>query len=517
MTPRGSAGWVCVALLAATLAAYWEVPRLGFVDFDDFDYVVENPQVQGGLTLEGARWAWTTAHLGYWAPLLWLSYMLDVELYGPGAAGHHLTNLLLHVANVLLLFALLWRSTRSLWASACVALVFAVHPLNVESVAWVTERKNVLSTLFWLLATAYYVSYRERGSRSAYALLASCMLLGLMVKATLVTLPIVLLLMDVWPLKAARSVRGLLRLGIEKLPLLLLSAAASGFTYLAQREAGAISGFVQLSLGLRAENAIVSYVRYLGKWLWPSHLAVLYPYPSLLGVDMWSALQVGAAGTALAAMTALALREARRRPYLFVGWCWYGVVLVPLIGLVQVGEQALADRHMYLPMIGLLIVVAWGAADLVGRWRYGKPVAAAATALVVIACIACTRAQVSHWRNSLTLFERAVAVTDDNWVALNNVAWYRATCPDVSVRDGARAVALAERACEITRYLDGEYLDTLAAAYAEAGRFEEAASSSRRAIALATSAGRTRLADVFRKRLAHHSERRPYRSSRGCP
>ncbi len=238
MTPRGSAGWVCVALLAATLAAYWEVPRLGFVDFDDFGYVVENPQVQGGLTLEGARWAWTTAHLGYWAPLLWLSYMLDVELYGPGAAGHHLTNLLLHVANVLLLFAILWRSTRSLWASACVALVFAVHPLNVESVAWVTERKNVLSTLFWLLATACYVSYRERGSRSAYALVATFILLGLMVKATLVTLPIVLLLMDVWPLKAARTARGLLPLAIEKLPLLLLSAAASGFTYLAQQEVG---------------------------------------------------------------------------------------------------------------------------------------------------------------------------------------------------------------------------------------------------------------------------------------
>jgi hypothetical protein len=311
-----------------TLAAYWRVATLDFVDLDDFGYVVENPHVLRGLTADSIAWAFTSEHLGYWAPVLWLSYMIDAEISGVEAAGYHITNLALHLANALLLFGLLQRTTQSLWASSFVALVFAVHPLNVESVAWVTERKNVLSTLFWLLSIWSYLSYVRHGRVASYALTACFMTLGLMAKATLVALPLVLLLLDFWPLQRLfpvglsrgaedRQRRGVpeqrpwrraLLLLIEKLPLLALSAAASLVTYLAQRNVGAMTGATQLSLGPRVENALVSYLLYMRKLLWPENLTALYPYPSLLGSEMWHFGQVAVSALLLAAMTVMAIQ-----------------------------------------------------------------------------------------------------------------------------------------------------------------------------------------------------------------
>jgi hypothetical protein len=369
----------CLFLVVATLATYGDLRNHQFINYDDNVYVTDNPTVQGGLTLTGLVWAFTTLHSGLWIPLTWLSFMVDSQLFGLHPGGFFLTNLFFHIANALLLFWWLLRTTRAPGRSFLAAALFALHPLHVESVAWATERKDVLSTFFWLLTMWAYVWYAERPRLGRYVLILVCFSLGLMAKPMLVTLPFALLLLDYWPLgrlslkgpaAAAASPKPgpgvtIKRLVWEKSPLLVISALSSVVTFSVQKEAGAISTLHTLPIPNRLANAMVACVSYLGKMFWPAHLAVLYPLPGH-NPPIW---QAPAAGLALAVLSLLALRQARRHPYLLVGWLWYLGTLLPVIGLVQVGVQAMADRYTYVPSIGLFIAVVWGMADLAARWR----------------------------------------------------------------------------------------------------------------------------------------------------
>ena len=403
---------IAVLLALTTLLAYWPVVQCGYLNLDDDLYVTANPAVWGGLTLAGARWAFTTTHAGFWHPLTWLSHMLDVELWGPGPTGPHATNLLLHVANVVLLLLLLVRSTGALWPSAAVAALFALHPLRVESVAWVAERKDLLCGLFALTTIWAYVRYAERPRPGRYALVALSLALGLMAKPMLVTLPLVLLLLDRWPLRRGTS----LRLVVEKIPLLGLAASAAVAHMLTAQRAGAIGHLARFPLEARLANALVSYARYLGKTLWPSGLAVFYPYP-----NAWPASELAGAAVLLMAVTLLAIVQMRRRPYLLVGWLWFLGMLFPVSGVVQAGSQAMADRFTYLPLIGLFVMAAWGGRDLLARWPVPPP-ALEACALALLLALGCTTwRQVGYWHDSTRLFTHALEVTSANWLAHNNL------------------------------------------------------------------------------------------------
>ena len=403
---------IAVLLALTTLLAYWPVVQCGYLNLDDDLYVTANPAVWGGLTLAGARWAFTTTHAGFWHPLTWLSHMLDVELWGPGPTGPHATNLLLHVANVVLLLLLLVRSTGALWPSAAVAALFALHPLRVESVAWVAERKDLLCGLFALTTIWAYVRYAERPRPGRYALVALSLALGLMAKPMLVTLPLVLLLLDRWPLRRGTS----LRLVVEKIPLLGLAASAAVAHMLTAQRAGAIGHLARFPLEARLANALVSYARYLGKTVWPSGLAVFYPYPS-----EWPVWQVAGAAVLLMGVTILALVQMRRRPYLLVGWLWFLGMLFPVSGVVQAGSQAMADRFTYLPLIGLFATAAWGGQDLLARWPVRPPALAACAVALLLALGCSTWWQVGYWHDSTRLFTHALEVTSGNWLAHNNL------------------------------------------------------------------------------------------------
>ena len=386
---------IAALLVALTLAVFGQVARFEFLTYDDADYVTANPHVQGGLTPAAIVWALTTMNASNWHPLTWISHTIDWQLYGPKAAGHHVTSLLLHLASVLLLFHVLVRMTGAVARSGVVAALFAIHPLHVESVAWIAERKDVLSTLFLMLAILAYARYVERGR--GFAWVAAAMAAGLMAKPMLVTLPLLLLLLDVWPLRRPISRASI----VEKLPLFALSAASSVVTYVAQAHGGAVRTFEQLPLSLRASNALVSYVRYVLKMLWPSHLAIFYPHPRE-SLPIW---MVGLALLALAGATYAAWRFRRSRPELLTGWLWYVITLIPVIGLVQIGDQALADRYTYVPLVGLFLVVAWSvprqAAAVVGIG-----------ALAVVAYV-----QTGYWKDTMTLFSHALSVTRGNFVA----------------------------------------------------------------------------------------------------
>ncbi len=403
-------------LLALTWAAYQSVRRYEFVDYDDDRYVTANPRIQQGLNWQNAVWAMTAMEVANWHPLTWLSHMTDCQLYALNPSGHHLTNLLLHLVNVLLLFHVLQLMTRALWPSALVAALFAVHPLNVESVAWIAERKNLLSTLFWLLAMWAYVLYARHKGWRRYLLVLVLFVLGLMSKPMLVTLPCVLLLLDYWPLGRLSGRRDALRLLLEKVPLFILSAASSFITVKAQRMDGALDAKV-LPLGARISNALVSYLGYIYKMIWPTRLAVLYPHPGET-LPRWHAVT---AALILIGLTILIVRGSRKYPYLIVGWLWYLGTLVPVIGIVQVGGQAMADRYAYVPLIGLFIIIAWGTRDLTRALTHRSYWLAAAAALVLIALTMTTWRQLRYWQNSITLFEQAIRVTDDNAIAQNNL------------------------------------------------------------------------------------------------
>ncbi len=404
-----------LAILA--LAVYVRVPSFSFVGLDDGGYVYENRHVLGGLSWDGIRWAFTTLTEANWHPLTWLSLMLDATAGDSGPAFFHVTSLLLHVINTMLLFHLLARITGSTWKSAFVATLFGVHPLHVESVAWISERKDVLSTLFWLLCTIAYARYAERRGAGRYALVAALLALGLMAKPMLVTLPLVLLLLDFWPLGrittawsgAGRGVESRWAPFLDKAPLLALSAASSAVTLLAQSRGGAVVGLEVFPLPVRAANAVLSYFRYLLKAFWPTGLTVQYRYVPLSPTSP----KVLVALVALIAVTFAVLRFARKRPYLAVGWLWFVITLVPVIGLVQVGAQAMADRYTYVPLVGIFIMVAWGVPDLLDAWigrPRRKPALVAAGAAILVGLAVSAHVQAGHWRDGEALYRHAVLI-----------------------------------------------------------------------------------------------------------
>jgi protein O-mannosyl-transferase len=401
---------ICLTLLLATFAAYAQVRHFDFVNYDDPDYTTANVHVRSGLTAQGFAWALTSRDAANWFPATWISHMLDAQFFGLESGWHHLHNVLLHALAAILLFMFLGRATGSRWRSALVAFLFALHPLHVESVAWVAERKDVLSACFWFLTLWAYVRYTERPGWRRYLAVAASLCLGLMAKPMVVTLPVVLLLLDFWPLARLRQ-QG--RKAIwEKLPLLGLSAAAAIITLLVQEHAGAVKS---LPLATRLANATLSSAFYILDTFWPSRLAVFYPYPR-----SFAFLPLLAAGVLLAAVTAVAILLRRCAPYLLTGWGWFAITLLPVIGLIQVGGQARADRYMYIPMVGLLIMLVWGAAQLLEKWR-AVALAVPLAAAVCLACAVLTWIQAGYWRNSETLFRHALEVTDDNSVAYHNL------------------------------------------------------------------------------------------------
>ena len=419
---------VCLFLIVATLAVYWQVQNFDFVNFDDGKYVAENQHVQEGLTVESIVWAFKTIHAGNWHPLTWLSHMLDCRLFGLNPGRHHLTNLFFHIANTLLLFVVFRRMTGSLWQSAFVAALFALHPSHVESVAWISERKDVLSTFFWMLTMWGYIRYVDHLSVHRYLLVILFFVLGLMSKPMLVTLPFVLLLLDFWPLKRiqiepsdpdignVRQKSNFLFPVLEKVPLIALAAASSMVTFYAQKHGGAVASLDVIPLKARIANALVVYVKYIGNMIYPAKLAALYPHPVIL--PLW---QTSGACLLLVSISFAAIISVRQRPYVAAGWLWYLGTLVPVIGLVQVGNQAMADRYTYVPLIGLFVIIAWGVPELVISWKHRIKWLSLLATIMLAALMVVTWKQVGYWKNSITLFEHTLEVTSNNYVPHNNL------------------------------------------------------------------------------------------------
>lgn len=421
---------VCLLLIVASLAAYRRVVGCDFVNFDDPVYVINNRFVLGGISVEGVVWALTATHIDFWQPLSWISHMLDCQLFGSQAGMHHLTNLLIHTANSILLFSLFKRMTGGLWSSAFVAALFLLHPLHVESVAWVSERMGVLSSFFGLLSMRAYARYTESHELRHYFSVLVFYAFSLMSSPILVTMPFILLLLDYWPLGRMQAGQpgkdketgsgvgkiSVLRLVEEKVAFFVLAGIVCILTFHARGESGSIPSFEALPVEIRLANAVVSYVSYIGKTIWPHNLAVFYPHPGTS--PGWL---VSGAGMLLVCISVLVMRAGTRRPYLAVGWLWYLGALVPVIGIVQSGSQAMADRYTYVPLIGVFIMVAWGMADLAVRWRCRRLLVSVFAGVVLSALIIRTWSQVGYWRNSITLFERALDVTSDNYLAHLNL------------------------------------------------------------------------------------------------
>jgi len=413
--------FACLALALGTLALYWPVTGYPFINFDDPEYIYENPVTQAGLTWHGFVWAFNGIHVGNWHPASWLSHMIDCQLFGTDAGGHHLVNVLFHIANTLLLFAFLRSATGANWRSAFVAALFAWHPLHVESVAWVAERKDVLSTFFWLLTIIAYANYaglakvQSPKSKVFYALALVFCALALLSKPMAVTLPFTLLLVDVWPLNRIQNsefrIQNFKKLLVEKIPFFLLALALCAVTFLAQRSAGAVS---PMEWSSRLGNVPVAYLRYLGKTFWPEDLSLIYPY-----VYHWPAAAIAGSVLLLVLISTLALVLFRRQPWLAAGWFWFLGTLVPVIGFVQVGAQSMADRYFYIPSIGLFVVLVWGAAELCALWPKGKLILAVAGGSALLGCVLTASLQITIWQNSTSVFVHARAVTRNNYVADN--------------------------------------------------------------------------------------------------
>jgi Tfp pilus assembly protein PilF len=551
---------VCVFLILIIFLVFGQTARQGFFSVDDSDYVFNNPEVYDGLTLQGAVWAFTHTHAANWHPLTWISHMLDYQLNGIHIGQYHLTNVKLHAASALLLFVALLEMTNALWRSAFVATVFAIHPLRVESVAWVAERKDVLSGVFFMLTLYAYVLYtRNPQSLRRYLTVILCLTLGLLSKPTIVTLPLLLLLLDYWPLQRFRinpmvksqdaHLSIVRRLLLEKVPMFLLSAGTCIATVLAQKVA--IVPVAAMPIPLRISNAMVSYVTYLGEMIFPAHLTIFYPYPSQ-GLPFW---QISFSFLFLIFVSVGTFVWRRKHPYLLVGWLWYLGMLVPMIGLLQVGSQAHADRYTYLSQIGICILVTWLAADICGPFRHGRFALGAAASIIIAALAACAYIQTSYWLNDETFWTHALDVTPLSSEALctygqrlytqghydeaiaayekvlladpynenantllaqslsragrtdeflfhyemaltgnpesiglrNAFAWILATSENSEVRDGKRAILLAQGTDELYQQQNGHEEDpsllrTLAAAYAETENFSEAISTAQRAL-----------------------------------
>lgn len=427
---------ICLSLILITYVSFSRILNNKFINFDDNDYVVRNPHVNSGLNLEGVKWAFTTFHANNWHPITWLSHMADCEIYGLNAGGHHFTNLILHIINTLLLFLVFKWITGAVWESAFIAALFAIHPLHIESVAWIAERKDVLSAFFWILTIWAYAYYAENRNLSRYLLALICFILGLMSKPMLVTLPFVLLLLDFWPLKRFQflhtdedinslrqisSDRGFIKdtfinLVLEKIPFFAFAFISSFVTFLAQKYGGVVKSLELFPLKIRIANALVTYIIYIKKTFFPTNLAILYPYSEILPV--W---QVLGAGFLLISVLSLAIWKLKRYPYFTVGWLWYLGTLIPVIGLVQVGLQSMADRYTYITLIGLFIIIAWGVPDIMSRLRYRKIILAVLSVLIFSILMISTRFQTKHWYNSITLLEHTIHITDRNYLAYNGL------------------------------------------------------------------------------------------------
>jgi Tfp pilus assembly protein PilF len=452
-----------IALVILVGGIYGQVARNGFIDYDDPAYVTENPVVRSGLTMDTIAWAFRTGYHANWHPLTWVSHALDYELFGLKPAGHHLVSAGLHAANAVLLLLALHALTGALWRSAVVAALFAVHPLHVESVAWVAERKDVLSTLFGMLVLLTYARHVARPSSATRALMPIFFALGLMAKPMIVTLPFVLLLLDIWPLRRWNRLVLPLALIREKSPLFALAAASSLVTWLVQERGGAMTALEILPFWARIGNAAMAYVAYLARSLWPQDLVVLYP------VDFAPpAGKVLGACVILAAITWAVLAARRRAPYLATGWLWYAGTLVPVIGIVQVGVQSSADRYTYLPLVGIFIMIAWGLPDLFGAARAARVAMATSGALAIVACSYVSWRQVGLWRDSETLFNHALKSTTGNYVIHSNLG-------GVLLREGrdAEAVVHLEEARRISP-IHVPTLSNLGVAAMRQGKLDEA-------------------------------------------
>ena len=638
--PLDQRGWLAlVILLGITVGLYWPVLHYDYINFDDSQYASQNQIVQAGLTPQGMVWAFTTPVVSNWHPLTMISLMLDCDLLGDGPGGHHLVNLILHALNTGLVFLFLRQITGAYWRSLLVAAWFGWHPLHVESVAWISERKDVLSTFFWLLALWGYGFYAQGRStatlnpRHFYVLTLVFTALGLMSKATLVTMPCVLLLLDYWPLNRWQpgQLKPLLR---EKVPFFILVAGFSVLTFVVQRQTGAMPTVAGFPMELRVRNAVFAYCRYLYKTFWPSDLTIYYPYPI---TGHWPLKYVAISLLVLFAISYWVRICSKRSPFLLTGWLWFLGTLVPVIGLVQVGNQAMADRYTYVPLIGIFIMVAWGVHALSESFKASRSLFIAGGLITALLCIATTRHELNYWQDTFTLFGRALAITKDNFVAYqsvadadldqgdlekaianykeavrispgsvsaqvdfgvaylrlnrlddaigrfqegvhlqpdnptthynlgcgflkkgmvdeaiaefqkalelnpnytevpdmlaqanelkanpatekeiqdwNNQAWELATNPDPAKRDGAKAVTLAESACQQTQYRLPVLAGTLAAAYAETGRFEAAVAMAQKACDLAAQTGETNvvsrnreLMKLYQTQQAYHGE-----------
>ena len=609
---------VPVLLAALTWFVFGQTLRHDFINYDDQHYVYQNTRTTSGLNIAGVAWAFTHVHSENWHPLTTISHMLDCQLYGLHAGGHHFTNVLLHAAGAILLFLALQRMTGAFWRSAFVAAVFAIHPLHVESVAWVAERKDVLSGVFFMLTLLAYVGYARAPSFARYLAVALLFACGLMSKPMLVTLPFVLLLLDYWPLnrmqrseatgrKSAIARSTMTKLFVEKIPLIILSAGSSIVTFLAQQPA--VGWTEQLPISSRINNALVSYIAYVWQMVWPAKMAAFYPHPENR-LPLW---QIVAALIALVAFSAAAVALRKSRPYLLVGWLWYLGMLVPVIGILQVGWQGRADRYTYLPEIGLYILIAWSAVDLSAKWRHHRKILALSAAVVIATLSWRAWIQTSYWRDSETLWAHTLEVTGNNDVAQNNLgivllqkgqvdeaitrfksaielrpenapahdnlakaflqkgqaadamvqyrqlleiqpenlegrnilgtiliqqgrvreaieqweetlvmqpdngnaksnlAWVFATCPEGSFRNGTRAVQLSEQAMHLSGGKNPIIYRTLAAAYAESGRFMEAIETARRGAELANNQGNPNLASELQNSVAPYQAGRPLR------
>ena len=596
---------ICLFLAALTWLVFGQTLRHDFINYDDPRYVYENTKITSGVSLSGIAWAFTHIHSMNWHPLTTISHMLDCQVYGLKPGGHHFTNVLLHIVAAILLFLALQEMTGTFWNSAFVAAVFAIHPLRVESVAWIAERKDVLSGVFFMLTLLAYVHYVRLPSIGRYLVVVFALACGLMSKPMLVTLPFVLLLLDHWPLDRIRG-RFWKRVA-EKIPLLGLSAISSIGTLVAQK--GAVGWTEELPILERINNAIISYLLYIWQMVWPANLAVFYPHPEnrLLPWEIISSLLL------LVCVTAIAIALRKQRPYLITGWLWYLGMLVPVIGLVQVGWQGRADRYTYLPQIGLYIAITWTVADLTAFWRRQRTILSTAAILTIGVLTWRAWAQTWYWRDSETLFKHALAVTTNNDVAENNLgivylrqgnvdeaisllqaavdlrpdnspahenlakallqkgkvadalihyqkllelqpdnievhnivgtaliqqrriregveewekvlaiqpdngnamsnlAWVFATSPDDSLRDGTKAIQLASEALRISGNRIPILFRTLAAAYAESGRFSEAIQTAQQGIELANSQGNSELAAELNGNIALYQEQRPLR------
>ncbi|HTS35934.1 MAG TPA: hypothetical protein VMH04_09700 [Candidatus Solibacter sp.] len=425
LSPQKNIAIACLLLAVVTLGFYNPISHCGFVYSDDVVYIMRNPAIRAGLSWETVKWAFVGVHAGFWHPLTWLSHALDYQLFGLNPAGHHYVNLLFHVANSILLFLLLLEATAAGWPSLMVAALFALHPENVESVAWAAERKNVLSMCFFLLALWSYGRYARRGGAGRYVSVTICFALGLMAKPQVITLPCALLLWDYWPLgrmfakasRASNPPRSFSYLIKEKVPFFLIAAAASLITFWTQRVGSAVRTVGELPVTGRLGNALVSYVRYISHTFWPVHLSPEYPHPGL-GLPIW---QVVASLLFLIFVTAIVLFQRSHR-HLPVGWFWFLGTLVPMIGIVQVGDQAMADRFAYIPMIGLFVMLVWTAADLAEQKPILKSGLAITSAIVLITLGVLTYRQLAHWRDGETLWKYALSVTDRNYVAHDNLA-----------------------------------------------------------------------------------------------